>query len=274
VKIIHTIAEMRAALAAERPPALVPTLGNLHAGHLSLVKIARQKSDLVVASIFVNRLQFAPHEDFATYPRSLERDCELLAGNGCDIVFAPSDREIYPEAQGFTVRPPPELAGILEGAVRPDFFTGVCTVVLKLFNIVHPALAVFGKKDYQQLMVIRAMVRQLALPIRIVPAETVRDPSGLALSSRNGYLNETQRVEAPQLHACLGRVAATLKSGRRDWPAIEGEARQYLSARGWQPDYVTVRRQSDLGEPQADEPLVALAAAKLGGTRLIDNLEI
>ena len=274
MKIIHTIAELRAALAAERAPVLVPTLGNLHAGHLSLVDIARRQGDLVVASIFVNRLQFAPHEDFATYPRTFERDCELLAGSGCDIVFAPSDREIYPEAQGFTVKPPPELAGILEGAVRPDFFAGVCTVVLKLFNIVRPAAAVFGKKDYQQLMVIGAMVRQLALPIRIMPAEIVRDPSGLALSSRNGYLNETQRVEAPQLHACLGGVAAALKSGRRDWPAIEGEARDFLSARGWQPDYVAVRRQSDLGQPHADAPLVALAAAKLGGTRLIDNLEI
>src|SRR5580698_3028769 len=164
-------------------------MGNLHAGHLSLVRMARERGDLVVTSIFVNRLQFAPHEDFATYPRTLQRDCELLAGQGCDIVFAPEDAEIYPEAQGYTVHPPQILTEILEGEVRPGFFTGVCTVVLKLFNMVQPTLAVFGKKDYQQLMVIRSMVRQLALPIEIVPAETVRDADGLALSSRNGYLN-------------------------------------------------------------------------------------
>src|SRR5580700_391591 len=168
-------------------------MGNLHAGHLSLVRIARGRGDLVAASIFVNRLQFAPHEDFATYPRTFERDCELLADSGCDIVFAPSDAEVYPEAQGYTVQPPPELAGILEGAVRPGFFTGVCTVVLKLFNMVQPALAVFGKKDYQQLLVIRSMVRQLALPIEMASAETVRDSTGLALSSRNGYLSAAQR---------------------------------------------------------------------------------
>ncbi len=249
-------------------------MGNLHAGHLSLVRMARGLGDEVVASIFVNRLQFAPHEDFATYPRTFERDCELLARSGCDIVFAPRDEEVYPEAQGYTVQPPPELAGILEGAVRPGFFTGVCTVVLKLFNMVQPTLAVFGKKDYQQLLVVRRMVRQLALPIEIVPAETVRDASGLALSSRNGYLSEPQRADAAQLHACLRNLVGAVKSGRSDWAAMEGEARKHLSAGGWQPDYVAVRRQSDLGEPSAHEPLVALAAARLGGTRLIDNLEI
>src|SRR5579863_2355925 len=178
-------------------------MGNLHAGHLSLVSIAREHGDLVVASIFVNRLQFGPHEDFATYPRTFERDCELLSAGGCDIVFAPSDGEIYPEAQGFTVDPPPALAGILEGQSRPGFFTGVCTVVLKLFNIVQPAAAVFGKKDYQQLLVVRGMLRQLALPIEIVAAETVRDPTGLALSSRNSYLSESQRAEASQLYVVL-----------------------------------------------------------------------
>jgi pantoate--beta-alanine ligase len=274
MQIIRTVAELRAALRAEGRPVLVPTMGNLHAGHLSLVRIARERGGPVVASIFVNRLQFAPHEDFATYPRTLERDCELLAGSGCDIVFAPPDNEVYPEAQGYTVHPPPELADILEGQVRPGFFTGVCTVVLKLFNMVEPAVAVFGKKDYQQLLVIRRMVRQLALPVELVAGETVRDPSGLALSSRNGYLNESQRAEAAQLHAALHALALDARSGRTDWQTLERAAKEFLAARGWQPDYVAVRRQSDLREPTAGEPLVALAAARLGGTRLIDNLEI
>ena len=273
MQIVRTVAELRAALKTERRSVLVPTMGNLHAGHLSLVSIARGHGDLVVTSIFVNRLQFAPHEDFATYPRTLERDCELLAAGGCDLVFAPDDHEVYPEAQGYTVHPPPELAGILEGQVRPGFFTGVCTVVLKLFNLVRPAVAVFGKKDYQQLLVIRRMVRQLALPIEIVPAETIRDASGLALSSRNGYLNDAQRAEAAHLHAMLSELVAAAKSGRTDWQALEQHALGSLAAQGWQPDYVAIRRQSDLGEPSRGEPLVALAAAKLAGTRLIDNLE-
>jgi pantoate--beta-alanine ligase len=274
LRIIHTIADLRAGLASDAARVLVPTMGNLHAGHLSLVRIARRLGDEVVTSIFVNRLQFAPHEDFATYPRTFERDCRLLADSGCDIVFAPTDEEVYPEVQGYTVQPPPELAGILEGAVRPGFFSGVCTVVLKLFNMVQPAQAVFGKKDYQQLLVIRRMVRQLALPVEIVPAETVRDAGGLALSSRNGYLNDTERTRAAQLHACLRDLVAAVKSGRNDWAAMEDEARIALSAGGWQPDYVAIRRQSDLREPSAHEPLVALAAARLGGTRLIDNLEV
>jgi pantoate--beta-alanine ligase len=273
VQIVHTVAELRASL-GERRPVLVPTLGNLHAGHLSLIDIARKRGEPVVASIFVNQLQFAPHEDYTAYPRTLERDCELLAAGGCDIVFAPSDREVYPEAQGYTVHPPRELAGILEGEVRPHFFAGVCTVVLKLFNMVRPAAAVFGKKDYQQLLVIRGMVRQLALPIDIVPAEIVRGAGGLALSSRNGYLSDAERAEAAQLYACLSAVAAEIKAGRADWPAIESAAREFLSARGWRPDYVTVRRQGDLCEPSAGVPLVVLAAARLGGTRLIDNVEI
>jgi pantoate--beta-alanine ligase len=274
MQIIRTITELRAALGAKRRPVLVPTMGNLHAGHLSLIGIARERGDLVVTSIFVNRLQFAPHEDFATYPRTFERDCELLAGSGCDIVFAPPDNEVYPEAQGYMVHPPHGLADILEGQVRPGFFTGVCTVVLKLFNMVEPAATVFGKKDYQQLLVIRGMVRQLALPIELAAAETVRDPSGLALSSRNGYLNDAQRVEAAQLHAALRALVVGVKSGRTDWRSLEREAQEFLAARGWQPDYVAIRRQTDLREPSTGEPLVALAAARLGGTRLIDNLEI
>ena len=284
MQIIPTIAELRAALASGRNIALVPTMGNLHAGHLSLVRIARERGDIVVTSIFVNKLQFAPHEDFATYPRTLQRDCELLAGAGCDIAFTPDDREMYPEAQGYTVHPPQALTDILEGAVRPGFFTGVCTVVLKLFNAVQPTVAVFGKKDYQQLMVIRNMVRQLALPIEIVPGEIVRDADGLALSSRNGYLNDSQRAEAAQLNAALRTLLAAARSGGSDWPRLEREASESLTARGWQPDYVAVRRRSDLHEPSAPEPsahaasaaerLVVLAAARLGGVRLIDNIEI
>ena len=273
MQIVKTIADLRAALKPTHGRVLVPTLGNLHAGHLSLVRIARERGDLVVTSIFVNRLQFAPHEDFATYPRTFERDCELLAAGGCDIVFAPADNEVYPEPQGYTLHPPPELADILEGRVRPGFFTGVCTVVLKLFNMVEPAAAVFGKKDYQQLLVIRSMVRQLALPIELISAETVRDASGLALSSRNGYLNDSQRAQAAQLHAALRKLHALAKSGRSDWPQLEQEAMQSLNARGWQTDYVAIRRQSDLREPSMGEPLVALAAARLGGTRLIDAVE-
>jgi pantoate--beta-alanine ligase len=274
VQIIQTVAGLRGTLQGASKAVLVPTMGNLHAGHLSLIRIARERGDLVIASIFVNRLQFAPHEDFATYPRTLERDCELLAGSGCDIVFAPADREVYPETQGYTVHAPPGLADILEGEIRPGFFTGVCTIVLKLFNMVQPAVAVFGKKDYQQLLVIRAMVRQLALPIEVVAAETVRDASGLALSSRNGYLDHAQRAEAAQLHAALSRLVVAAKSGRTDWQVLEREAQEFLGARGWQPDYVAIRRRRDLGEPSMSEPLVALAAARLGATRLIDNVEI
>jgi pantoate--beta-alanine ligase len=274
LQIIPTIAELRTAVKSARKVALVPTMGNLHAGHLSLVGIARERGDLVVTSIFVNRLQFAPHEDFAKYPRTFERDCELLAASGCDIVFAPSDGEIYPEAQGYTVHPPAALGDILEGEVRPGFFTGVCTVVLKFFSMVQPAVAVFGKKDYQQLLVIRNMVRQLALPIEVVAAETVRDVSGLALSSRNGYLSDSQRAEAAQLQAALNTLVAAARAGRTDWRNLEREAREFLESRGWQPDYVAVRRRNDLGEPTSGESLVALAAARLGGTRLIDNSEI
>jgi pantoate--beta-alanine ligase len=274
VQIVRTIAELHQALGGGGKRVLVPTMGNLHEGHLSLVRAGRRHGDLVITSIFVNRLQFAPHEDFAKYPRTFERDCELLAGSGCDIVFAPPDAEVYPQVQGYTVVPPAGLAGILEGEARPGFFAGVCTVVLKFFNMVQPAVAVFGKKDYQQLLVLREMVRQLALPIELVPGETVRDARGLALSSRNGYLTGSQQDEAAQLHAALSKLAAAVRSGRTDWPLLEREALQSLAARGWQPDYVAVRRQHDLGEPQAGEPLVALAAARLGETRLIDNLEI
>lgn len=274
MQIIRTIAELRPALAGRERISLVPTMGNLHAGHLSLVRIARERSDVVVTSIFVNRLQFAPHEDFAEYPRTLERDCGLLADSGCDIVFAPGDAEVYPDAQTFTVVPPPELAGVLEGEFRPHFFTGVCTVVLKFFNMVRPDIAVFGKKDFQQLLVVRNMIREFALPIQLLPADIVRDPEGLALSSRNTYLDAAQRREAAQLHKVLTRIAAAIKTGRAELSSLEAEARDFLTARGWQPDYVAIRRRSNLREGSRGEPLVVLAAARLGSTRLIDNLEV
>jgi pantoate--beta-alanine ligase len=291
VRVIQTIADLRAALPANRPVCLVPTMGNLHEGHLSLVRVAREhlahrhlageRAGLVVASIFVNPLQFAPHEDFAKYPRTFERDCALLADSGCEIAFAPEPQEIYPEAQDFKVQPPAALAEILEGAVRPGFFTGVCTVVLKLFNIVRPNAAVFGKKDYQQLLVVANMVRQFNLPIEIIAGETVREASGLALSSRNGYLNDGQRTEAAQLRAALLMAGSAARSGSTDWPHIEQASFDFLAKRGWQPDYVAIRNRSDLSAPRtapqgtaAPRSLVVLGAARLGGTRLIDNLEL
>ena len=274
MRVIHTIAELRQALAGTTRTTLVPTMGNLHAGHVSLIECAKEAGGPVVASIFVNRLQFAPHEDFDTYPRTLERDCEMLRAAGCNFVFAPNEAELYPEPQAYKVQPPGALADILEGHFRPGFFTGVCTVVLKLFNCVQPRVAVFGKKDYQQLMVIRQMVRQLALPIDIVAGETTRAEDGLALSSRNGYLDVTRRVEAVTLSRELKGIAAALRSGRRDLAALEDAAMQSLTARGWSPDYVAIRRRSDLAAPSSGEALVVVAAAKLGTTRLIDNLEL
>ncbi|MDN3919303.1 pantoate--beta-alanine ligase [Roseateles violae] len=277
MKLIHTIAELRAALAGQPRRAFVPTMGNLHEGHLALVRQARVAvgaEGAVIASIFVNRLQFAPHEDFDTYPRTLTRDAELLQAAGCDYLFAPSEAELYPEPQGYKLQPPTELADILEGHFRPGFFTGVCTVVHKLFNIVQPTLAVFGKKDYQQLMVIRRMVAQMALPVQILAGETARSEQGLALSSRNGYLSEAERAEALRLSRTLKELIAGWRAGQRDVAALEAAALQQLSAHGWQPDYVCLRRQLDLGAPAEGQPLVALAAAKLGKTRLIDNLEL
>jgi pantoate--beta-alanine ligase len=270
--VVHTLAELRALLAAYRRPAFVPTMGNLHEGHIALVRRAGELGDVIVASIFVNRLQFLPHEDFDTYPRTLQADCERLQAAGCDIVFAPSEKELYPEPQTFKVVPDAAVADILEGAFRPGFFTGVSTVVMKLFACVQPRIAVFGKKDYQQLMVIRRMVQQFALPIEIVGGETERAADGLALSSRNGYLSAAEREEAVQLSLALKALAAAFAAGTPREQA-EAAAMESLRARGWQPDYLTVRRRSDLQAPQAGEALVALGAAKLGTTRLIDNLE-
>ncbi|MBX3609269.1 MAG: pantoate--beta-alanine ligase [Hydrogenophaga sp.] len=283
MKVVHTIADLRAALHPFDAPALVPTMGNLHDGHLTLIKAAKPLGDVTVASVFVNRLQFAPHEDFDTYPRTLDADCEKLAAAGCDVVFAPSERDMYPEPQGFKVHPDPAIADILEGRFRPGFFVGVCTVVMKLFQIAFAeakgrGTAVFGQKDYQQLMVIRRMVRQFALPIEIVAAPTQRANDGLALSSRNGYLSETERAEAVQLSLALralGRDALAAADGlARHLPALEQRAMEALSARGWQPDYLTVRRRDDLQSPNAGDALVVLGAARLGKTRLIDNLEV
>lgn len=279
LRVVHTIAELRQALAGHTRTAFVPTMGNLHEGHLSLVRQAREGGGPVVASIFVNRLQFLPHEDFDQYPRTLERDAALLDSAGCDLVFAPSERELYPEPQGYKVVPPVELADILEGHFRPGFFTGVSTVVSKLFNCVQPAVAWFGKKDYQQLMVIRRLVAQMAMPIEICAGETGRADDGLALSSRNGYLSAAERLQAVQLVQALRRVQQAVQGGERNLAGLETAELAALAALGWVPDYLTVRRRVDLQSPRVDdlmrgEPLVVLAAARLGQTRLIDNLEI
>ncbi len=274
MQLIHTIAELRAALSQYRHPAVVPTMGNLHAGHLALVRQAKPLGDVTVSTIFVNRLQFAPHEDFDTYPRTLEADCAQLEAAGCDIVFAPNEAELYPQPQTFKVRPPTELADILEGHFRPGFFIGVCTVVLKLLACTQARTALFGKKDYQQLMVIRNMVKQFALPVNVIGGETQRNEAGLALSSRNGYLSLAQREEALLLSATLKSIVAALRAGGADIAALEEQAMLTLRHAGWMPDYVAVRRQSDLQAPQKGDALVVLAAARLGTTRLIDNLEI
>lgn len=284
--IVHTIPELRAALASFAQPAFVPTMGNLHAGHLALMHQARPLGDALVASIFVNRLQFLPHEDFDSYPRTWDSDCAQLQAAGCKVLFAPRERDLYPEPQTFKVQSDPLLADILEGQFRPGFFTGVCTVVMKLFNAVFAGkargVAVFGQKDYQQLMVLQRMAQQFALPIDIVAGGTQRAPDGLALSSRNGYLSETERLEAVQLSLALHALAdAAIESAhagtlRAQLPVLEARASAALVARGWQSDYLTVRRRSDLQPPQAGDGagnLVALGAARLGSTRLIDNRE-
>ncbi len=282
MQIVRSIEELRAALADSQSPSFVPTMGNLHEGHLRLVREARPRGDKTVASIFVNRLQFLPHEDFDSYPRTFEADCAKLEANGCDLVFAPRETDLYPQPQTVRVHADPALGDILEGQFRPGFFNGVSTVVMKLFMSVFAGkargVAVFGKKDYQQLMVIRQMVRQFALPIEIVGVDTCRAEDGLALSSRNGYLSETERAEAVQLSMALralGRDAqAAANALAAQLPALETRAMEGLRQRGWQPDYMTVRRREDLQTPQAGDALVVLGAARLGSTRLIDNFEI
>jgi pantoate--beta-alanine ligase len=279
MKIISTIDELRDQLRGQLRTAFVPTMGNLHEGHLSLMRLARKHGDPVVASIFVNRLQFGPNEDFDKYPRTFQADVEKLEKEGVYVLFAPTEKDLYPEPQEYRVQPPDDLGNILEGEFRPGFFNGVCTVVTKLFSCVQPRVAVFGKKDYQQLMIVRNMARQFALPTEIIGAETFRAEDGLALSSRNGYLSSAERAEAPFLYQTLNWVAEQSRAGVPDLAALEREAMARLAARGWKPDYVAIRKRMNLQAPGAEEyaagaQLVVLAAAKLGNTRLIDNLEI
>jgi pantoate--beta-alanine ligase len=274
VDLIHTASELRRRLANERSVAFVPTMGNLHAGHIALVDEAKKHGRCIVSSIFVNRLQFEPGGDFDRYPRTLDNDCRMLQQAGCHVAFAPDEREMYPAAQEMVVTPP-KVAATLEGAFRPGHFQGVATVVAKLFNIVAPHAAIFGKKDYQQLQVIRALVQQLNFGIEIVGMETVREPDGLAMSSRNGYLSREERAEAVRLARNLKRVKEGVEDGDRDYRRLEQAALADLADAGWHPDYVAVRRREGLAEPGPDDrELVVLGAARLGKTRLIDNLEV
>ncbi len=268
---VSTIARLRERLSGEGSVAFVPTMGNLHEGHLKLMHEARKHADCVVASIFVNPLQFGPTEDFDRYPRTLQEDCEKLEGLA-DILFAPSVSEMYPERQTIYIDLP-DLASELCGAARPGHFRGMATVVLKLFNIVEPLIALFGKKDYQQLFLVRQMVTQFNLPITIIGCETTRDDDGLALSSRNQYLTVAERAEAPFLYRTLQDIKKRMLDGERDMEGLEKEAIESLTRRGWQADYVSIRNQSDLMKADS-EHLVILAAAKLGKTRLLDNVEI
>ena len=287
MKIVTDIQELRDQLRGQNRASFVPTMGNLHEGHLSLMRIARQHGDPVIASIFVNRLQFGPHEDFDQYPRTLEADAEKLEKEGVYVLFAPTEKVLYPEPQEYRVDPPKQLGDILEGEFRPGFFKGVCTVVLKLFSCVQPRVAVFGKKDYQQLMIIRQMAHQFALPVEIVAGETIRADDGLALSSRNAYLSDAERAEAPHLQASLQQLRLNVldaihRAGQpldQSLRELEKKTADILTQRGWQPDYIAIRKRADLLAPSNDDllakkELVILAAAKLGKTRLIDNLEI
>ena len=274
MQITSSIADTRAALSGRSRIVFVPTMGNLHEGHIALMRQAHDHGDTVVASIFVNRLQFGPSEDFDKYPRTFADDCEKLTAAGVTHLFAPTEADLYPEPQAYLVDPP-DIQNQLEGEFRAGHFRGVATVVLKLFNIVQPQAAVLGKKDYQQLMILRNMTRQLALPIDIIGGETVRADDGLALSSRNGYLTPQERAEAPRLNRVLTRLRDAVRGGNRDFARLEREAVAELDGHGWRTDYVAVRRQVDLQAPaDGDEALVVLAASRLGQPRLIDNLEI
>ena len=276
--VIQTAEELRDRLAQAERVAFVPTMGNLHAGHLSLIDIARRHGDCVVTSIFVNRLQFGPNEDFDRYPRTFEADRGELERRGVDVLFAPHEAEMYPVPQLYRVQPPP-LADELEGAFRPGFFHGVCTVVLKLFNLVQPDVAVFGKKDRQQLKIVRGMVQQFNMPIHIEPAETVRADDGLALASRNNYLSPSERVEAPRLYRTLRWIADEIAKGHTDYANLEAAGRAELAKNGWKVDYIAVRHGLGLRIPHPegfDHPnlLIVLGAATLGTTRLIDNVDV
>lgn len=279
MKIIHTVAELREALKTSTSIGFVPTMGNLHAGHLHLVKIAKQHAQCVVVSVFVNPLQFGANEDLASYPRTLQTDCEKLKITGADIVFAPSVAEMYPDFDGknlnqtMTITPPP-IASELCGASRPGHFGGVATVVMKLFNIVQPQAAVFGQKDFQQLFIIKQLVKQFNLPITIIAGDTVREANGLAMSSRNGYLTPAQKIEAAALNQCLKQMVSHIQHGNTEYGHLEQTAAQTLNAKGWLVDYVSIRSALTLAPAASkDKHLVVLAAAKLGNTRLIDNID-
>jgi len=273
MEIIANIDELRLRLASAGRIAFVPTMGNLHEGHISLVKMARERGDCVVVSIFVNPLQFGPNEDLANYPRTLQADCDKLLQAGANVVFTPTEIELYPTPQSVQIEPLP-IANDLCGASRPGHFRGVCTVVAKLFNIVQPDVAIFGSKDFQQLFILREMVKQLAFPVTVLAGSTVRETDGLAMSSRNGYLNSGQRLEAPRLYRSLQQVVLAAQQGRRDFGAIEQQTAQYLTQLGWIVDYISVRSAATLLTSLAGESsLVVLGAARLGKTRLIDNIE-
>jgi len=274
LEIITDIASLRTRLKHESSIGFVPTMGNLHEGHLSLVRTAQQKTRYVVVSIFVNRLQFGPTEDFERYPRTLADDCKLLENQGVDIAFVPAEKSLYPIKQEFMVDPPP-VANTLEGEFRPGFFRGVSTVVLKLLNIVQPDVAVFGKKDYQQLHLMREMVGQLNLPVEVADGETVRATDGLALSSRNRYLTNGERAEAMRLYQVLSWVKEEVENGAGNFQELEENAKEILCAYAWKVDYIALRHRDTLAPPsEADKKMVVLGAARLGKTRLIDNLEI
>lgn len=274
MEIIADIAALRARLKHEPSIGFVPTMGNLHEGHLALVRTAQQKAQRVVVSIFVNRLQFGPMEDFDRYPRTLSEDCELLENQCADIAFLPAEKSLYPVKQTFMLDPPP-IADTLEGQFRPGFFRGVSTAVIKLFNIVQPQLAVFGKKDYQQLHIIRELVQQLNVPVEIAAVDTIRAPDNLALSSRNRYLTREERVEATRLYQVLSRVKQEVEGRRINFHELEENAKETLRTHGWKVDYIAVRNRDTLAPAlEVDRKMVVLGAARLGKTRLIDNLEI
>ena len=275
MQIIHTIEALREWRKSAGSVAFVPTMGNLHQGHLALVRAAHQHADAVVVSIFVNRLQFGQGEDFDRYPRTLQEDADKLKGEGVAVVFAPDERELYPHvSQDYNVEPP-HLQNELCGRFRPSHFRGVATVVTKLFNIVAPDVACFGKKDYQQLAVIRGLVADLNFNIDIVPVDTGRAEDGLALSSRNAYLTPAERAQAPQMYAMLSQMAAQIRGGRQDYANLEAVAVANMQQQGWQVDYIEVRHADTLAVAHAgDKQVVIVAAARLGKTRLIDNIEV
>lgn len=285
MQTVQTVSELRKILKNQSNIGFVPTMGNLHAGHIHLVELAKKQAEIVVVSIFVNPLQFSPTEDLSTYPRTLAADCEKLKAAGCDIVFTPSVEEVYPDFDGknlnqtMTIDPPP-IANVLCGATRLKHFAGVATVVMKLFNMVQPNLAVFGKKDFQQLFIIKEMVRQFNLPINIIAGETMREANGLALSSRNGYLNGEQKAQASQLNNALQGIVGSIKNGEKNYTKLEENATATLTQQGWEVDYISIRSSTTLQPANStDRDLVVLGAAKIvnktgGKTRLIDNIEL